>query len=67
MRVVRKNKRFINASDAIQAGENYLTGWDKVYSVESWSNGFSYYFYVDIISRKTGKVVKTLKNWRSRH
>ena len=64
MRVVRKNKRFANACDAVQAGENYITDWGHSYSVESWSNGISYYLYVDVINRKTGKVVKTLKNWR---
>ena len=68
MRVVRKNKRFVNASDAHTAGENYVRnyGIDRGhnYHVESWSNGLSYYFYVDVISRKTGKVVKTLRNWR---
>ena len=58
MRVVRKNKRFVSAIDAIEAGMNYITDWSKNYSVESYSN----YFYVDIICRRTGRVVKTLEN-----
>ena len=64
MRVVRKNKRFVSAIDAIEAGMDYITDWSENYSVENYSNGISFYFYVDIICRRTGKVKKTLKNWR---
>jgi hypothetical protein len=67
MRVVRKNKRFNNASDAYVAGDNYISNYGKFkghnYRVESWSNGLNYYFYVDVINQ-AGNVLKTLTNWR---